>query len=83
MTPNEILSQALVGRLIKDEYARNPRVVRVVKVELGAFVSRYSDWTEPYIHLTIMDLTGTRPLRRKLVFYKNEAIPFVDMEDTQ
>lgn len=80
MTPNEILSQALVGRLIKDEYAPKRRVVRVVEVKLDAYGSPLSDWAEAYIELTVATPKGTR-LRRKLLFYQNESIPFV--EDTQ
>lgn len=76
MTPNKILSQALVGQLIWDEYARTRKVVRVTAVELSGYGSTLSDWAEPYIELSIADVATRRAFKRKLVFYKNEEIPF-------
>lgn len=81
MTPNEILSQALVGRLIKDDYARKPRTVQITEVKICGADSDHSDWAEGYIELTVIAPDSPSSRRRTRTYWPNEPIPFV--EDTQ
>lgn len=79
MTPNEILSQALVGRLIQDEYARKSRTLRIIGVKICGEHSNHSDWAEGYVELTVLipNQQSTRRLTR--TYWPNETIPFVEV----